>query len=116
MGGADTLTGGANSYNQLYGDGIFLESSSGGNDTLIGGTGYFNELYGDAHGLANGICGNDRLVSAANTVDYMWGDVHDAQSSFTGGHDTFAFRPNNGNDYLFDSIRARTSSNLPAST
>src|SRR5262245_32888673 len=32
----------------------------------------------------------------------MWGDVEVNLGSFTGGHDTFAFRPKNGNDFIYD--------------
>ena len=107
-GGNDTLTGGAGAYNTLYGDagGMATERgstilSTGGNDTLTGGAdGATNNLYGDAL-QPNSRGGNDRLVSGAHATDNMWGDGP-SPVSITGGHDTFAFRSDNGNDFIYD--------------
>jgi hypothetical protein len=46
--------------------------------------------------------GNDRLVSADNTPDNMWGDWQSSSPDATGGHDTFVFTPQNGNDVIHD--------------
>jgi hypothetical protein len=32
----------------------------------------------------------------------MWGDVQYNFGGFVGGNDTFAFRPSNGNDFVYD--------------
>src|SRR5262249_15141869 len=105
-GGNDTLTGGANSTNTLYGDGGTAHGNFAGGDAgLIGGAGGVNFLYGDfKNSFDSGpdrTGGDDRLVSAASTTDHMWGDVQ-IGSVVTGGHDTFAFRSNNGNDFVYD--------------
>ena len=67
-GGNDTLIGGANAFNSLYGDAFeMFDNARGGDDTLIGGTGSgassSMSLYGDAfdmHDNARG--GNDMLT------------------------------------------------------
>ena len=48
-GGDDTLIGGANANNTLYGDARFMhDNARGGDDTLTAAPGAINYLYGDA--------------------------------------------------------------------
>jgi hypothetical protein len=103
-GGNDTLIGGNNSTNTLYGDAEnMFGPSTGGIDTLIGGVGGTNTLYGDAFSASGPVTGGgDRLVSAANTTDHMWGDFDSIGGPASGGADIFAFRQDNGIDFIND--------------
>ena len=48
-GGNDTLTGGANTDNEMFGDAFTLHGNArGGGDTLTGGDNSTNNVYGDA--------------------------------------------------------------------
>jgi len=104
--GNDTLIGGANSTNILYGDaGSTMGNPTLGSDILIGGKGGVNYLIGDANDVAGGVGGtggNDFLVSAASTTDYMWGDLRESGSLFESGRDAFAFAKHNGDDFIND--------------
>src|SRR5258708_288979 len=64
----DTLIGGAEANNTLYGDALnMFNSSHGGNDTLTGGTIADNTLFGDASAMFdNSHGGNDTLTGGAN--------------------------------------------------
>jgi hypothetical protein len=101
-GGDDTLIGGANSTNYLYGDArVMGPLATSGNDILIGGEGGTNYLIGDDGQGSGPTFGDDRLVSAAFTTDLMWGDS-EFSTLIHGGHDTFVFGPDNGNDIIYD--------------
>ena len=105
MAGNDTLIGGANSTNILYGDaGSTMGNPTLGSDILIGGKGGVNYLINanDVAGGVGGTGGNDFLVSAASTTDYMWGDLRESGSLFESGRDAFAFAKHNGDDFIND--------------
>ena len=88
-GGNDTLTGGADATNFLFGDaGTMNGNARGGDDTLISGTGT-DHMWGDAR-LING-------VAASPTAD---------TGTVVTGADTFVFAPGNGNDDITTSARA----------
>ena len=102
-GGDDTLAGGPNSTNYVYGDGFSLQGSTGGDDTIIGGAYSVNYLYGDgdrlagAGGLFSGgsgsTGGDDTLTGGAYSVNYLYGDAYflsgaPRAGSSVGGDDT----------------------------
>jgi hypothetical protein len=105
-GGNDVLIAGDDNYqNRLFGDFGVMFGGIGGNDLLIGSdSGYASYLVGDAAGAYGNVTGgNDRLISGASS-ELMWGDFWDIAPFVTVvyGHDTFAFKANNGDDTIFD--------------
>jgi hypothetical protein len=91
--------------NRIYGDIFFMDSGLGGNDTLIGGANAINFLYGDANEIVSGVGpargGNDTLIGGENSADnVLYGDAYQLSSS-TGGDDTLTGGANSEFNVLY---------------
>ena len=115
--GNDSITGGVNSGNALFGDvNTALDNVAFGNDTLVGGADGTNTMYGDAYSASDTVVwGADRLVSGTNSNDIMWGDA-EFRDAGPGGADTFVFAANNGQDTIGDFEIGRDKIDLTALT
>mgnify|MGYP003694807195 CR=1 FL=1 len=93
-GGNDTLIGGANTDNELFGDAFTLHGNArGGDDTLTGGDSSTNNFYGDAFFMVdNARGGDDTLVSGANATNTLYGDAFEMHDNARGGNDTLTRR------------------------
>jgi len=111
-GGNDTLYGANSLRNVMYGDGWEMyDHARGGDDILVaGGSGSLaNFMYGDAVWMADGTRGGDDILISGASYDLMYGDHSSSReeigfepTSAIGGHDTFVFMPNNGDDIIGD--------------
>jgi len=101
FGGNDIITGGTNSINVLVGDAIhFAGPAKGGNDTITGGVGGSNTLIGDGIDTNGPESGGNDRLVSADNTTDNMWG--DFQSGGTGGQDTFVFDRNNGNDIIHD--------------
>jgi hypothetical protein len=88
---------------RLRGDaGTMSDHARGGDDTLTSHGAPHVLLVGDADTMLDHTRGgNDRLVSGEG-VDEMYGDAINLAPTARGGHDTFVFGPDNGQDNIHD--------------
>lgn len=115
LGGDDTLIGGNNSFNYLYGDfgqdAVALSTFTGGDDILTGGDSSTNSLYGDFEdfiGYESTLTGgNDILTGGDTSFNYLYGDsqfLSLENSTFTGGDDILT-GGDNGTNYLYGDVQ-----------
>ena len=70
-GGNDTITGGANSTNTIWGDAWQMFSSTGGNDNLTGNGAI---VYGDGGYMSSSTGGDDIITGGASSLS-AYGDA-----------------------------------------
>jgi hypothetical protein len=102
VGGNDLLIALVDSATVRGDAGAMSGHARGGNDTLTGSTAGTITLIGDADAMLDRARGGNDLLVSGTATEVMYGDAIDLAPTARGGHDRFAFGPENGQDTIAD--------------